>query len=65
MSKVLNYINEAFEELKLNVTWPTWAEVQKFTVVVALFTVLFSLLIWGIDSFFNKVIEGFFNLIKG
>jgi len=29
MTKVVNYISEAFEELKSNVTWPEWPEVQR------------------------------------
>jgi preprotein translocase subunit SecE len=65
MSKVFNYFSEAFEELKTNVSWPEWAEVQKYTIVVALFSVLFALLTWGIDELCAKAIAGFFNLIKG
>jgi preprotein translocase subunit SecE len=65
MSKVINYFSEAFEELKSNVTWPIWAEVQKFTIVVALFSVLFALSTWGVDELCAKAIAGFFNLIKG
>jgi preprotein translocase subunit SecE len=34
--KIVNYISEAFEELKSNVTWP-WSEVQRLTIVVAVF----------------------------
>jgi preprotein translocase subunit SecE len=41
MARILNYISEAFEELKSNVTWPEWAEVQRLTIVVA-FSVLFA-----------------------
>jgi preprotein translocase subunit SecE len=37
MAKVVNYISEAFEELKSNVTWPEWSEVQRLTIVVAVF----------------------------
>lgn len=65
MSKVTNYISEAFEEFKSNVTWPTWEEVQKLTIVVAIFSVVFALATWGIDEIFTKTIEGFFNLLKG
>ena len=65
MTKVVNYISEAFSELKLNVTWLPWAEVQRLTIIVAVFSVLFSLAIWGIDEFFAKAIAGLFNLIKG
>ncbi|AEW86894.1 preprotein translocase, SecE subunit [Flavobacterium columnare ATCC 49512] len=65
MNKVTNYISEAFEEFKSNVTWPGWEEVQKLTVVVAIFSVIFALATWGIDEIFTKTIEGFFNLLKG
>jgi len=62
--KVVNYINEAFEELKTNVTWPEWSEVQRLTIVVAVFSVLFALGTWGVDEVFAKALSGFFNMIK-
>jgi preprotein translocase subunit SecE len=62
--KVINYISEAFEELKTNVTWPEWAEVQKLTIVVALFSVLFALATAGVDEVLTKALAGFFNWIK-
>ncbi|MCL9807327.1 preprotein translocase subunit SecE [Flavobacterium amniphilum] len=65
MNKVTNYISEAFEELKSNVTWPTWEEVQKLTIVVAVFSVIFALVTWGIDTAFGKMLTVFFNWIKG
>ena len=61
---VLNYISEAFEELKTNVTWPEWAEVQRLTIIVAVFSVLFALATWGVDEVFAKALEGFFTWIK-
>ena len=64
MTKVVNYISEAFEELKSNVTWPEWAEVQKLTVIVALFSILFALATWGVDSVFGKALGFFFNWLK-
>jgi preprotein translocase subunit SecE len=64
MSKVLNYFSEAFEELKSNVTWPNWADVQKYTIIVALFSVVFAMATWGIDELFSKAIAWFFNWIK-
>ncbi|MBC7493390.1 MAG: preprotein translocase subunit SecE [Flavobacterium sp.] len=63
--KVLNYFSEAFHELKSNVTWPEWAEVQRLTIVVAVFSVVFALATWGVDEVFAKAIAGFFNFIKG
>jgi preprotein translocase subunit SecE len=64
MTKVFNYISEAFEELKSNVTWPEWAEVQRLTIIVALFSVIFAMLTWGVDELFAKSIEGFYNWLK-
>ncbi|WP_452221159.1 preprotein translocase subunit SecE [Lacinutrix salivirga] len=64
MAGIVNYITESFDELKNNVTWPTWSEAQKLTIVVAVFSIIFSLAIWGIDTVFSKVIAFYFDLIK-
>lgn len=64
MTKVVNYISEAFEELKSNVTWPVWAEVQRLTIIVAVFSIVFALATWGVDEMCAKAIEGIFNFIK-
>ena len=62
--KVVNYITEAFDELKSNVTWPEWAEVQKYTIVVAVFSIIFALATWGVDEVFAKALAGFFTWLK-
>ncbi|WP_029596818.1 preprotein translocase subunit SecE [Flavobacterium sp. ACAM 123] len=64
MAKIVNYISESFEELKSNMTWPEWPEVQRLTIVVAIFSVLFALATWGVDEFFASALAGFFNWIK-
>jgi preprotein translocase subunit SecE len=64
MTNVINYVSEAFLELKTNVTWLPWAEVQRLTIIVAVFSIVFSLLIWGIDEAFANAIAGFFKMIK-
>ncbi len=61
---IINYIKESFQELRENVTWPTWAETQRLSIVVAVFSIIFALLTWGVDEFFVKALEGFFNIIK-
>jgi preprotein translocase subunit SecE len=60
----MSYIKESFGELKNNVSWPTFANAQKLTIVVAVFSILFSLAIWGVDTVFSKVVEGYFNLMN-
>ena len=64
MVKVLNYINESFEELKSNVSWTPWAEVQRYTIVVAVFSILLALATWGVDEMFAKSIAMLFNWIN-
>ncbi|TXE15764.1 preprotein translocase subunit SecE [Psychroserpens burtonensis] len=63
MAGIVNYIKESFGELKNNVSWPTWSEAQSLTVLVAVFSIIFSLAIWGVDTVFSKVIKAYFNLI--
>lgn len=64
MAGFVNYVKESFGELKNNVTWPTWAEAQSYTVLVAVFSIIFSLAIWGVDTVFSKVIEAYFSWIN-
>ena len=61
---MLNYIKESYIELTNHVTWTTWAEAQRLTVIVAAFSVALALAVWGIDSVFSEVISFYFDLIK-
>ncbi|OAB81774.1 preprotein translocase subunit SecE [Cochleicola gelatinilyticus] len=61
---MLNYIKESYNELTNHVTWPTWAEAQRLTVIVAVFSVVLALAVWGVDSVFSKVISQYFEWIK-
>lgn len=61
---MLNYIKESYNELKNHVTWPTWAEAQKLTVVVAVFSIVLALAVWGVDSVFSKAVGEYFKWIK-
>jgi preprotein translocase subunit SecE len=60
-----DYFSDSYYELTDNVTWPEWAEVQRLTIVVALFSVLFALATWGVDELCSRTIASFFKLIKG
>lgn len=63
MAGFTKYIKESYEELKNHVTWPAWTEVQRLTVIVAVFSSIFSLAIWGVDTVFERVIEVYLNWI--
>ena len=64
MAGFIGYIKEAYTELKENITWTPWAEAQNLTVIVAVFSVIFALIIAGVDIAIQKAIEGFFTLVK-
>jgi len=65
MAGFVTYVRESFGELKNNVTWPVWAEAQSLTILVAVFSIIFSLAIWGVDTIFSKVITFYFQWING
>ena len=61
---MVQYIKESYEEIKNHVTWPTLADSQKEMVVVVVFSVLFSLVVWGMDSLFEWIVAEYFNFMK-
>jgi preprotein translocase subunit SecE len=65
MAGIVNYVKESFEELRTNVTWTSWSEAQRLTIVVAIFSILFSLAIWGVDTVFSEVLGYVYDLIIG
>jgi preprotein translocase subunit SecE len=61
---LITYVKESYNELTNHVTWPTWAETQKLTVTVAVFSIIFALIVAGIDYVFSAAIENYFSWIK-
>lgn len=64
MAGLTEYLSESYNELKNHVTWTPWPEAQRLTLVVIVFSVLFSLAIWGVDTVFSNAIEYYFTLVK-
>jgi preprotein translocase subunit SecE len=64
MANVTNYISEAFTELKTNVTWPEWAEIQRLTIIVAVFSIIFALVTFGIDKGFEALVAEVYSFLK-
>jgi len=60
---MINYIKDSFEELKNNVAWTERSELQRLVIIVLVFSVLFSLAIWGADTVLSRIIKFYFNLI--
>ena len=60
--KVIKYITDSFEELNTKMTWISWDEAQKSTVVVAIFTIIFALAVFVVDKAFQTVLGEYFKL---
>ncbi|TMM56044.1 preprotein translocase subunit SecE [Maribacter algarum] len=58
---MLTYIRESVEELRNNVTLPSRAESSNLMVVVAVFSILFALATWGVDTVFSELIKLYFD----
>jgi len=48
---MMQYIRESYKELSEEVTWPTWPELQKTTLIVLAGSIFLSVLIALIDLF--------------
>ena len=60
---MITYIRESIDELRNNVTLPSRAESSNLMVIVAVFSIIFALATWGVDSLFGKLIQFYFNNI--
>ena len=63
MVGLVNYIRESFEELRDHVKWTPLQELQKMTLVVVVFSVIFALIIWMADTILSEVFKVYFDLL--
>ncbi|MCP4437397.1 MAG: preprotein translocase subunit SecE [Aureispira sp.] len=47
---MIQYFKDSVKELRQEVTWPSWAELQQTTVVVIIASVMLALSVWAIDK---------------
>jgi preprotein translocase subunit SecE len=62
MSKVSTYFKESYEELLHKTSWPTWTELQKTAVLVAVASIVIALLIFAMDKTISTALEAFYGL---
>ena len=63
MGSLVNYIRDSFEELRDHVRWTPLQELQKMTLVVVVFSVIFSLIIWLADTILSEVFKIYFDFL--
>jgi preprotein translocase subunit SecE len=64
MSKIGNYIAETRNELVNKVSWPTWPELQSSAIVVMISSVIIALVVWGMDTVFDMLMQQAYDMIK-
>ena len=56
------YILESIQELRDKVTWPTWAQLQSSTILVAISSVIIALIISLMDMGFDTILGEFYSI---
>jgi preprotein translocase subunit SecE len=62
--RITNYFRETRDELLNKVSWPSWNELTESTTIVLVASVLFALVIWGIDTVLGYGLTNFYALFK-
>ncbi|MEE3035315.1 MAG: preprotein translocase subunit SecE [Bacteroidota bacterium] len=65
MTAIFSYIKNSFKELKDNVSWTPRSELQRLVTVVFVFSIIFSIAIWGADTVLSKIVGIYFEIING
>ena len=62
MRRFINYVKESYAEMTKKVSWPTWDKLQNSAIVVMVASVIFALVIFGMDSFFQWLMSAIYTL---
>ncbi|MBK97640.1 MAG: preprotein translocase subunit SecE [Balneola sp.] len=60
MEKITNFFDSVTKEFK-KVSWPTQSELVDNTIIVVVFSIILSVLIFGIDQVYSTVLEAIYN----
>ena len=64
MSKFVNYIEQAYDELIHKVTWPTWSELQQSTLITLVSVLVLTAVIFLLDGASDFGLKCFYGLFK-
>jgi preprotein translocase subunit SecE len=64
MSKIGTYIQDSTNELVHKTSWPTWPELQNSAVVVLVASSIIAMVVLGMDSGFQVLMEQAYKLIN-
>lgn len=60
---IKGYFKESFTELVHKVTWPTFSELQNSAVLVMVTTLIFAVLVAGMDFIFSRAMQFIYSLL--
>jgi preprotein translocase subunit SecE len=63
MSKIGNYVQEAYDELLHKVTWPSWEELQQTTIIVLVALALVTAVIFGMDIMSENTLKFIYKIL--
>ncbi len=63
MKRIVNYLKDSYNELVHKVTWPTLKELQNSALVVMVASLIFALIVFSMDTTFQKILEGIYKLM--
>jgi len=61
--KIKEYFKDSYTELLHKVTWPTWNDLQNSAVLVMVTSLIFAIIIAGIDFVFSRAMEFIYALL--
>jgi len=65
MNDFFLYIKESYNELVHNVTWPTWSDLTSNAVLVIVASIIFALVVFGLDTVSNQSLKFIYSLAGG
>ena len=63
MNKLTLYFKDSYIELSKKVTWPTWSQLQNSAIVVMVASVIFALVVFGMDLVFKNIMTFIYNML--
>lgn len=60
MNKLRTFVQESYDEMKHKVTWPTYTELQRSSILVLVASLIFALVIGAMDYAFENGLGKFY-----
>ncbi|HAR20410.1 MAG TPA: preprotein translocase subunit SecE [Cytophagales bacterium] len=61
MNKLTQFVKDSFEEMKVNVSWPSRVELQNSAMLVLVASLLFAIVIGLVDLAFKNGLAAYYN----